>query len=668
MNRKQRRATAGVRSLEQDFAAAVRLHQAGNLGDAARGYEAIVRAAPQHVGALSLLGSLTLQRGDAARAIALLARAVALQPDLVDAQGMLGAALEQQGRWLEAAACFRAALVQRPELTLAHLSLGRVLRADGQLDDAVTSFRRALARDPSLVWAHSNLGLALMQRGDHDEAIAAQRQAVALVPDVADLHGNLGLALHAAGRLVEAAESHRRAASLAPTDAAAWANLAGVLLDLGRLDEARASFARALALKPDYPEVRSNLLLLANYDPTIDDAGLLEAHREYDRRVTAPLRPAGLAHANDRAPERRLRIGYVSGDFRRHPVGYFFLPALGAHDPAAVEAFCYSGLVREDDLTREIRERAHHWRPMVGVGDNELATQIRADGIDILVDLAGHTGGNRLPVFGRKPAPVQVAWLGYFNTTGVGAIDYALMDAATVPEGAERWFTERVVRLPEGRFCYAPPDYAPAVAPLPALSRGDVTFGSFNNISKVTPAVIQLWSAVLAAVPGSRLIVKWKVLADAAEGARLRQAFGAHAIAPERLELRGSTPHPQMLGEYGDVDIGLDPFPFCGGLTSCEALWMGVPIVTLAGSRPASRQTLGFLNQIGLGELAAADPQRYVALAAELAGDRERLAALRAGLRARMAASSLCDASGFARRLEDAYRTMWRAWCARATT
>jgi protein O-GlcNAc transferase len=238
------------------------------------------------------------------------------------------------------------------------------------------------------------------------------------------------------------------------------------------------------------------------------------------------------------------------------------------------------------------------------------------------------------------------------------------MDAATVPEGAERWFSETVVRLPEGRFCYAPPDYAPEVAPLPARATGRVTFGSFNNLSKVTPAVIELWAAVLRAVPDARLMLKWKSLADAAECARLRQAFGAHGIAAERLELRGRTPHAEMLAEYGEVDIGLDPFPFCGGLTSCEALWMGVPIVTLPGSRAVSRQTLAFVTQLDLAALAAPNPERYVALAAELAGDLDRLADLRAGLRTRMAASSLCDGARFTRGLEAAYRTMWRTWCA----
>ncbi|MBV8749327.1 MAG: hypothetical protein JO103_06410, partial [Candidatus Eremiobacteraeota bacterium] len=424
-----------------------------------------------------------------------------------------------------------------------------------------------------------------------------------------------------------------------------------------------ASFERALALKPDYAEVRSNLLVLLNYDPTIDDAGLLAAHRDYDRHVTGPLAAAARPHVNDRAPDRPLRVGYVSGDFARHPGGYFIAAVLAAHDRGAVEAYCYSGRAIEDDLTAQIRGHAAAWRSTIGVRDDDLAAQIRDDKIDILVDLSGHTAGNRLPVFGRKPAPVQVAWLGYFNTTGVAAIDYVLMDAATVPPGAEQWFSERVVRLPDGRFCYAPPDFAPPVAPLPAASRGQVAFGSFNNLSKVTPEVIALWSRVLGAVPGSRLVLKWKSLADAAECARLRQAFAAHGIDPGRLDLRGRSPHAEMLAEYGDVDIALDPFPFCGGLTSCEALWMGVPIFTLPGSRAVSRQTLGFLAQIGLAELSAETPERYVEIAAGLAGDLDRLATLRGGLRDRMASSPLCDGARFARGLEAAYRAMWRDWC-----
>ena len=707
MSRKERRiagkpghdAPHGAPSLEPLFVAAVQHHQAGRFAQAEQGYKDVLRVQPAHPGALFYFGMLAHQTGNHAVAVKVLELAVAAQPALAEAHAALGAALQGVGRLDDAVARFERALELKPELIEAHANLGNVLQiqgrldaaaaryvyvaarrpeiagvhsnlgivlqAQGKLDAAVASFERALELKPDLVEAHTNLALVLGIQGKLEAAIEHYRVALAIRPDLSGIYANLGMALQAQGKMEEAIDAYRRGLAVDPNDPAALCNLGGALQDLGRLDEARASFERALALKPDYSEVHSNILVLLNYDPTIDDAGLLEAHRGFDRRLTASLAAPAL-HGNDRSPERALRIGYVSGDFCRHPVGYFMLPVLAAHDRGAVEAWCYSSRVIEDDLTARLRAHAHRWQTTAGVSDADLADRIRADGIDILVDLSGHTGGNRLPVFARKPAPVQVAWLGYFNTTGVGAIDYVLMDAATVPDGAERWFTETVVRLPEGRFCYAPPDYAPPVAPLPARARGHVTFGSFNNISKVTPSVIELWAAVLRAVPDSRLILKWRSLADAAECARLRQAFGAHAIAPERLELRGRTPHEAMLGEYGDVDIALDPFPFCGGLTSCEALWMGVPIVTLPGTRPVSRQTLAFLSQLGLSALAAPSADRYVEIAAELAGDLDRLAALRAGLRARMAGSSLCDGARFARGLEAAYRTMWQRWCAGA--
>jgi predicted O-linked N-acetylglucosamine transferase (SPINDLY family) len=707
VNRKQRRAASvsgilpggasGSSAVDALFARALQHHQAGQLAEAELAYKDVLRVQPQHAGALTYFGMLAHQTGNHAVAVKVLEVAIQTRPDLAEAHAALGVALQGVGRPDEAAACFERAIALRPDLIEAHANYGNLLQVQGRLDEAaaryayvaarrpdiagvhsnlgivfqaqgklepaIESFERALKLQPDLVEAHTNLALVLGMLGQQDRAIAHYHQALALRPDLSGIYSNLGMALQAQGKMAEAVDVYRRGLAANPGDVAALSNLGSALQDLGRLDEARASFERALALKPDYAAVYSNILVLRNYDPAIDDVGLLEAHRGYDRSVTAPLRGPAVVVA-DRAPDRPLRIGYVSGDLCRHPVGYFLMPVLGAHAAAAVEAWCYSGRVVEDDLTERLRAAAQGWRTTAGIGDAELADQIRADKIDILVDLSGHTGANRLPVFGRKPAPVQAAWLGYFNTTGVSAIDYVLMDAATVPEGSERWFTETVVRLPEGRFCYAPPEYAPAVAPLPARARGQVSFGSFNNMSKVTPAVIALWAAVLQAVPDARLILKWKSLADAAECARVRQAFGAHGVAPERLDLRGPSPHPAMLGEYGEIDIGLDPFPFCGGLTTCEALWMGVPIVTLPGSRPVSRQTLGFLSQLDLAELAAADAAAYVDTAVTLARDLDRLAALRDGLRARMAASPLCDGPRFTRGLEAAFRTMWQRWCA----
>ncbi|HEX6114355.1 MAG TPA: hypothetical protein VFZ10_18810, partial [Geminicoccaceae bacterium] len=362
-------------------------------------------------------------------------------------------------------------------------------------------------------------------------------------------------------------------------------------------------------------------------------------------------------------PDKVLRVGLVSADFDRHPVGYLIEPLLAAADPAEVHFVCYSGVGEEDDLSARLKRRSAAWRSTLGMSDRAMADLVRADGIDILIDLAGHTAANRLPVFGLEPAPVQVSWIGYPCTTGLRAIGYALMDEATVPAGAERWFVERVVHLPETRFCYAPPEYAPPPGPPPMLAHGRVTFGSFNNLCKVTPEVVRLWARVLEAIPGARLILKWKTLADPETRARYRRWFAAEGTDPARVELRAASPHPQMLAEYADVDVALDPFPYSGGITTLEALWQGVPIVTLPGMRPVSRQTLGFLRNLGRAEWVARDPDDYVRISVGLASDPQALAAIRRTQRARMAASPLCDAPRFARHFEAALRALWHDWC-----
>ncbi|HUA52458.1 MAG TPA: tetratricopeptide repeat protein [Candidatus Sulfotelmatobacter sp.] len=673
MNRKQRRAAASQGGsaagppgsvVDQQLALALQSLRAGRADLAEAPLRAVLEAAPNHPDGHFLMASVHQAAGRNDAAIASYRRTLALQPRFGAALCNLGNVLQSTGRADEAVECYRRALALAPDDALVHSNLGSALKELGRLDEAAASFERALALRPDQPEARLNLANLWMLRGELERAEPVYREIARQRPDLPGALSNLGMILRTQGRMAEALEVYHRSLALNPADAAAHANLGNVLLDLGRFAEARASYERAVALRPDYPEVRSNILMLLNYDPSLDEAALLDAHRAFDRQIAPPPERIVRRHANARDPERMLRVGYVSSDFYVHPVGFFLLPVLAAHDATLIESHCYSGRRAEDPMTATLRARAAHWHSIVGMDDETLAARIVADGIDILVDLSGHTAGGRLPVFARKPAPVQASWLGYFNTTGVSAIDYVLMDEATVPEGAERWFTETVVRLPEGRFCYAPPDYAPAVAPLPARARGFVTFGSFNNMSKVTPAVIELWAAVLRAVPDARLMLKWQNLADEAERGRLHRAFGAHGIAPERLELRGRTPHAEMLAEYGAVDIGIDPFPFCGGLTSCEALWMGVPIVTLPGVRPVSRQTLGFLTQLGLRELAASSPERYVALAAELAGDLDRLADLRATLRSRMTASPLCDGARFTRGLEAAYRAMWRTWCA----
>ena len=404
----------------------------------------------------------------------------------------------------------------------------------------------------------------------------------------------------------------------------------------------------------------SNALMALNYLPAQSGEQLLEEHLAFGARHTDALAAAARPHPNGRSPDRRLRVGYVSGDLQSHPVGYYLTGPLEAHDKSASEVFCYSNDLPEDQVTARIAAASDHWRRIASLSDEDAAALIRRDQIDILVDLSGHTDKNRPRLFGMKPAPVQVSWLGYPGSTGMSAIDYLIMDPSTAPPGAESWVSEALVRLPHGRFCYSPPAYAPHVVMPPSRA---VTFGSFNNGAKLGPHVLRLWARVLEATPGARLVLKWRYFGEAGVQRRLIEAFAAAGVDRERLELRGHSPHGEMLAQYADIDVALDPFPFCGGLTSSEALWMGVPVVTLPLDRIASRQTLAFLHGLGLGDLAASSEDDYVRIAAALAADPARRAQLRATLRPLMAAAPMNDPKLFAADLDAAYRQMWRTWC-----
>jgi len=675
------------------------LKEVGRLDEAAAAYRKAVDLAPDDDESLHGLANVLQMAGRLAEAVPVYRRALVLRPDAADVHNNLGNALIDLGQAEEAVAAYRRAIALAPEMAEAHNNLGTALRETGHAEEALACYDRAIALRPDYAQAFSNQGNALAELGRMDEAIAAHRRAIDLRPDFAPGLNNLGAAMHQAGRQDEAVPVLRRSLELAPDAAAAWCGLgvalkdigrpdeglaavrraialepdnaiahdnqAHLLMDLGLVGEAEAAFRRAIALAPDQIEAYSGLLMALNFRAGVAPQTIFAEARRFAAQLEL-LAPSP-TFVNSRAPDRRLRIGYVSGDFRRHPVGYFLTPVLRCHDPAAVECFCYDNALRPDEVTTRLQGLGHHWRAIARMPDAEAATLIAADGIDILVDLSGHTAANRLRLFARKPAPVQVTWLGYWGTTGLSAIDYLLADAATPVPADEAWYSERIMRLPGGRFCYEPPEYAPSPPAAPPQSRlGRTTFGSFNNLAKLGPDAIELWAAILRAVPEACLLLKWKTLNDPAARQLLLDRFSAAGVAAERLELRGPSMHPRMLEEYGDIDIALDPFPFSGGLTSCEALWMGVPVVTLVGATPPARQTAAFLEALGLDDLIADTPDRYVAIAVALAADSGRIERLRAELRPRMAASPLCQAKAFTRNLEDAYRRMWKAWCASA--
>jgi predicted O-linked N-acetylglucosamine transferase (SPINDLY family) len=636
------------------------------LDEAVASYRRAIQLEPGYALAHHNLANALTRMGRLDEAIASSRQAIQFKPDYAEAHYNLGIALEGNAQLDEAVASYRRAIQLKPDYAEAHNNLSIALRKMGQLDQAVASCRQAVRFKPDLVEAHNNLGIALKAEGQLDEAIASFRQAIRYKPDLAEAHNNLGATLRDTEQLDEAVASCRQAIRIRPDYAEAHNNLAIALAEMGQLDQAIASYRQAIRLKPDYPAAHSNLVAALLYHPGYDAAMIFEEHRRWNQRHAEPLRKFIRPHANDRDPGRRLRIGYVSADFRLHSVSWFLLPLFRQHDHAAFEIFCYCDVSRCDAMTDRLRACADVWKNVVGCGDDRLADMVRQDKIDILVDLSGHTGGNRLPVFGRGPAPVQVSYLGYPATTGLSEMNYRLTDFLADPPGTtESLHAEKLWRLPVCNWCYGQPDDAPPVGPLPAEAGGPIRFGTFNNFAKASPAIMDLWAAILIATPSSRLIVKSRGLAEPSLQRQTIQFFASRGVQAQRLDFRGhQRDFISHLEAYNQMDIALDTFPYHGTTTTCEALWMGVPVVTLAGSAHVSRVGVSLLSSVGLPELIAQKPDQYVRIATDLARDLPRLAQLRGALRERMRASGLMDAPGFARDIEAAYRQMWRNWCA----
>ena len=677
------------------FAAGLRLHQAGHLAQAEGAYGEALAIDPGHGEALHLLGVLAFQRGDAEAAAGLIEKAVARMPDFADAFSNLGLALTKMGAFDRAGAALNKAIALNPNSAAAHCNLGEAFKAQARHGDAATAYAKAVEVQPDCVAAHHGRGVALHALGRFDEARAAFRLTLRLEPDHAEAHNNLGAALNVLGRTAEAATALRQAVALKPDFAPAWNNLGNTLRDDDRLAQAvaayrrcldlapdfaeahnnlgnalaagralaegEASYRRALALEPTFATAHSNLIYAMNSNPAHRAADIFAEARRWNDCHAGPAAVA--RHGNEPDPDRVLRVGYVSPDMRAHSVSYFFEPLIAAHDRDAVETLCYAEVPRADAVTARLRGHAGSWRDTVGMSDADVARRVREDRVDILVDLAGHTAGGRLGVFALRPAPVQIAWLGYPNTTGLDAIGYRLTDAIADPPGAEAIHSETLVRLPHGFLCYRPPEDAPDIA----ARQGPVTFGSFNNLSKVTAQVIACWAAILDRVPDSRLMLKSRALGDGATRQAILDAFAGHGVAVERIEaLAWIDARGGHLGAYGRIDVALDPYPYNGTTTTCEALWMGVPVVALAGDRHAARVGASILATLGLDDLVAADEGAYVESAVALARDTTRRARLRTSLRPTLEASPLCDAPAFARDVEDAYRQLWRDWCAAA--
>ncbi len=644
---------------------AMQRHRAGHLTDAEALYRHILQLQPGHPDALHLLGLLAHQRGSYEEATGLLRKAIRSYPNAPHFHNNLGETRRAMGLAEEAMTHYGRALALKPDFAEAHNNLAIAYASRGQLEEALASFTKALALAPT-AQIHCNIGRLMFDLGKKEEAQAHYEQALAMHPAYANALKGLGDLAIARQDLAKALALFQKVVALEPGSAEVLHNMGFCQMLRGEIRDATVHFEKAMSLAAGADYIHSSLLFAMLCDESVSPSEHFQAHLAFGERFEAPLRPYWKPHSRTRDAERRLKVGYVSGDFRKHSVAYFMEPVLASHDRSRVESYCYHNSVHADEMTARLRERSDHWIECARMTDDELAERIRRDAIDILVDLSGHTHANRLLVFARKAAPVQVAWLGYAATTGLSAVDYRITDMICDPPGTtEQHYTETLYRLPETSLCYGSSDDAPPVGELPAARRGYITFASFNAFTKVNAPLIELWAKVMTAVPDSRLVLKANALSDPERRARVAEMFSQHGVAADRLELASWDPsYRDHLNRYSEVDIGLDTFPYNGVTTSAEASWMGVPIVTLAGARFVSRMGASIMTNLGLPELVANTEEDYVTIASGLAEDLPRLAELRRGMRERMKHSPLADAQRFTRHLEEAYRNMWRTWCA----
>jgi protein O-GlcNAc transferase len=695
---------------------AVHQHQTGQLDAAERLYQDVLRLVADQPDALHLLGVLALQRGQPADAVARIARAVAQRPQNSVYHANLGVAYQALGQTEDARASLKQAVALDPANVDATFNLGVTLQVLGQLDDAAAHYIQTLALRPDHSGARQNLGNTLVsiaqahhQADRLDAASATYRQGLALRPanpegwhglgralqvthqipdaiasqrralaelDAAELAGSassepglrlailkhLAAAQYLAVQPVEAADTLRVAAAVAPDDAAIWRSLGTGLGLIGNNAEAAAAYERALALNPADPTTHSMLIFVRDILPvtTLDEAFV--ERRAWNERHARPLARFIRPHQNTPDPARRLRVGYVSGDFKQHSVASAILPILRAHDHAQLEIVCYANVREPDAITDQFRTLADVWHDVLDLSDDALDALIRADGIDLLIDLSGHSGGNRLPVFARGPAPVQITAWGYAAGTGLDTMHYFLADPIVIPAEARAHYTEEVIDLPS-LLCYAPAPDAPTVGPLPALSRGHLTFGAFNRLPKISAEAVAVWGRILAALPTSRLIVKSTGLESPVPQAWIAEGLQAQGARADQVSFLGLTSRRDHLVAHNEIDLMLDTFPQGGGITTLDSLLMGVPVVTLLGARIPGRTSASFLTTLGLADLVASTTDEYVEIATRQAHELDRLAPERATLRERLMTSPIGNAQQYVRAVEATYRSLWQRWC-----
>jgi protein O-GlcNAc transferase len=650
--------------LQQSLDLALQHLQAGKLDQARDICQRVLGQHPNHPRALHISGKIAIQEGRLPQAVDLIRRTIAVQPSEPIFRNTLGMVLSMLGRTDEAVEAYRDLLKLKPHDAEAHNNLGNLLTISGRYTEAINAYRAALKLNPQMGLVNNNLGNVFQAMGLYEEAIEDYRTALKFNPDYPEAHNNLGVALFSLKRFDEAIGASREALRLKPDYADAYINLGSAYKSMGRIEEAITAMRTAMRLRPDTPSHHSMLILTMHLRADADMRAIRTELKDWNQKYAEPLKKFILPHLNDKNSERRLKIGYLSTEFREHVVGWNLLPLLGEHDHKKFEIFCYASVTRPDESTERIRSLIDVWRNIAGINDRQAAGMIRDDKIDILVDLTLHTPGNRLQIFAFKPAPVQVTWLGYAGSTGLDTIDYRFSDPYLDPPGTDlNIYSEQTVRLPETYWCYRPGGLAPDVGPAPVIAAKKITFGSMNNFVKVSDAAAELWMQILKAVPNSRLLI---YAHTGPHRETTRERFVHAGILRERIEFISKQPWPDYMNTYKLIDIALDPFPYNGGITTCDSLLMGVPVISLSGPTAFGRSGTSLLTNVGLTELIAHSAEEYVQIATKLAGDLPRLAELRRTLRQRLKDSPLMDAKRFAQNIEAAYREMFRNWCAGA--
>jgi predicted O-linked N-acetylglucosamine transferase (SPINDLY family) len=640
------------------------LQAQGKLDDAVASFRQALHIDPGNALLHYNLGHALQTQGQLRAAAASYRQAIALAPQHVESLSNLGHTLLALNDVEQAVECYRRALSCAPDLAEMHFNLGAALNRQGKLDEAIECYCNAIARFADYAQAHCNLGAAWLAKGRFDDAVASYRRAIAINPKLTEAHYNLGIALQAQDQLDAALASYLRALELQPNFVEGYCNLGNALRAQGRLDDAVECYQTALAIKPDYANAYSNLLFLFGYHATLAPAEYLARARGWELACIAPqLRQAAHEKLFERSPlaGRRLKVGYVSGDFRKHAVSYFMEQLFAQHDRSRVELYAYSNNRTHDAVSERLNLLAEHWIPISDLSDAEVCERIAADGIDVLVDLAGHSAHNRLGVFARRAAPVQATYL-YFASSGLSEMDYWIGDAMLTPPELDGHFSEQVWRLPRTWLAYR----TIAAAPAPnwqAARDGALWLGCFNNLGKITPQTLRLWAQVLHALPEAHLLLKNKDLGDTNNRQRILSELAAHGIAAERIELQPASDWADYMAQHDRLDIALDPIGAHGGGTStCDALWMGVPVIHLLGDHAGARFAASLLQAIGHSEWFAHSEAEYIEKTLALARNVALRQQLRAEQRETMARSPLCDAHGLASALEDAYAGMFERW------